>query len=83
MFASFVFDQGVDNDAAACCDAKIRPSPVHPFVEGATSRVGLLAFAHPFLERRHFQFSEEGGGGEKKERHNNTTAEREEIDTDR
>ncbi len=79
MFASFVFDQGVDNDAAACCDAKIRPSPVHPFVEGATSRVGLLAFAHPFLERRHFQFSEEEEEREKKkERH--TSAEREEID---
>ena len=75
MFASFVFDQGVDNDAAACCDAKIRPSPVHPFVEGATSRVGLLAFAHPFLERRHFQFSEEEER-RTKERHN--TAEREE-----
>ena len=79
MFASFVFDQGVDNDAAACCDAKIRPSPVHPFVEGATSRVGLLAFAHPFLERRHFQFSEEEEEREKKKERRHT-AEREEID---
>ena len=59
MFASFVFDQGVDNDAAACSDAKIRLSPVHPLVEGATFRVGLLAFAHPFLGRRHHHRREE------------------------